>query len=143
MKPRVHPVSLGIEGWVSVARGHRRYRPVRRTKFVRLAYRITDMKTEVGVRGFFNFFILFSPLKRHQTSTMQVEDGEDGTLSGRGEGGAHAPAAGARPSEHAAAPTRPASADAIKVMMLALDHGHQSRSGVPGGGSTDDVAGSG
>ncbi len=60
----------------------------------------------------------------------------------RGEGGADAPAACARPSEHAAAPTRPASADAIKVMMLALDRGHQSRSGVPGGGSTDDAAGS-
>ena len=33
------------------------------------------MKTEVGVRGFFLFFLVFSPLKRHQTSTMQVEDG--------------------------------------------------------------------
>ena len=60
----------------------------------------------------------------------------------RGEGGADAPAACARPSEHAAAPTRPASADAIKVMILALERGHQSRSGVPGGGSTDDAAGS-
>ena len=27
--------------------------------------------------------------------------------------------------------------------MLALERGHQSRSGVPGGGSTDDAAGSG
>jgi hypothetical protein len=51
---------------------------------------------------------------------MQVEDGEDGASAGRGEGGADAPAARARPSEHAAAPARPASADAIKEMMLAL-----------------------
>jgi len=51
---------------------------------------------------------------RHQTSTMQVEDGEDGASAGRGEGGADAPAARARPSEHAAAPARPATADAIK-----------------------------
>ena len=92
------------------------------------------MKTEVGVRGFFYFFILFSPLKRHQTSTMQVEDGEDGASAGRGEGGADAPAAGARPSEHAAAPARPATADAIKEMMLALERGHQAHGGVPGGG---------
>ena len=74
---------------------------------------------------------------------MQVEDGEDGASAGRGEGGADAPAAGARPSEHAAAPARPATADAIKEMMLALERGHQARSGVPGGGSTDDAAGSG
>ena len=71
------------------------------------------MKTEVGVRGFFYFFLLFSPVKRHQTSTMQVEDGEDGASAGRGEGGADAHAAGARPSEHAAAPARPATADAF------------------------------
>ena len=45
---------------------------------------------------------------------MQVEDGEVGASAGRGEGGADAPAARARPSEHAAAPTRPATADAIK-----------------------------
>jgi hypothetical protein len=74
---------------------------------------------------------------------MQVEDGEDGASAGRGEGGADAPAARARPSEHAAAPARPATADAIKEMMLALDRGHQARGGVPGGGSTDDAAGSG
>ena len=74
---------------------------------------------------------------------MQVEDGEDGASAGRGEGGADAPAARARPSEHAAAPARPATADAIKEMMLALERGHQARGGVPGGGSTDDVAGSG
>ena len=92
---------------------------------------------------FFIFPLLFSPLKRHQTSTMQVEDGKDGTSAGRGEGGADAPAARARPSEHAAAPARPASADAIKEMMLALECGHQALSGVPGGGSTDDAAGSG
>ena len=72
---------------------------------------------------------------------MQVEDGEDGASAGRGEGGADAPAARARPSEHAAAPARPATADAIKEMMLALERGHQARSGVPGGGSTDDAAG--
>jgi len=72
------------------------------------------MKTEVGVRGFFIFFFFFPHLKRHQTSTMQVEDGEDGASAGRGEGGADAPAARARPSEHAAAPARPATADAIK-----------------------------
>ena len=79
------------------------------------------MKTEVGVRGFFIFFFFFPHLKRHQTSTMQVEDGEDCASAGRGEGGADAPAARARPSEHAAAPARPASADAIKEMMLALE----------------------
>jgi hypothetical protein len=45
---------------------------------------------------------------------MQVEDGEDGASAGRGEGGADAPAARAHPSEHAAAPARPATADAIK-----------------------------
>ena len=74
---------------------------------------------------------------------MQVEDGEDGASAGRGEGVADAPAARARPSEHAAAPARPASADDIKEMMLALDRGHQALGGVPGGGSTDDAAGSG
>ena len=74
---------------------------------------------------------------------MQVEDGEDGASAGRGEGGADAPAAGARPSEHAAAPARPATADAIKEMMLAFERGHQAHGGVPGGGSTDDAAGSG
>ena len=47
----------------------------------------------------FIFFLLFSPLKRHQTSTMEVEDGEDGASAGRGEGGSDAPAAHARPSE--------------------------------------------
>ena len=65
---------------------------------------------------------------------MQVEDGEDGASAGRGEGGADAPAAGARPSEHDAAPARPATADAIKEMMLALERGHQAHGGVPGGG---------
>ena len=40
------------------------------------------MKTEVGVRGFFYFFLLFSPLKRYQTTTIQVEDGEDGASAG-------------------------------------------------------------
>ena len=73
---------------------------------------------------------------------MEVEDGEDGAAAGRVEGGTDAPAAHARPSEHAAAPARPASADAIKEMMLTLERGHQSRGGVPGGGSTDDAAGS-
>ena len=62
---------------------------------------------------------------------------------GRARASADAPAARARPSEHAAAPARPASADAIKEMMLALECGHQALSGVPGGGSTDDAAGSG
>ena len=84
------------------------------------------MKTEVGVRGFFIFFFFFPHLKRHQTSTMQVEDGEDGASAGRGEGGADAPAARARPSEHAAAPARPATADAIKEMMLAVEVEEQS-----------------
>ena len=74
---------------------------------------------------------------------MEVEDGEDGASAGRGEGGADAPAAGARPSEHAAAPARPATAHAVKEMMLALERCHQAHSGVPGGGSTDDAAGSG
>jgi hypothetical protein len=62
---------------------------------------------------------------------MEVEDGEDGASAGRVEGGTDA------------APARPASADAIKHMMLALERGHQARGGVPGGGSTDDAAGSG
>ena len=63
----------------------------------------TDMKTEVKVRGFFYFFSsFFRGTKR--TSTMEVEDGHDGASAGRGEGGADAPAAHARPSEHAAAP---------------------------------------
>jgi hypothetical protein len=62
---------------------------------------------------------------------MEVEDGEDGVSAGRVEGGTDA------------APARPASADAIKHMMLALERGHQARGGVPGGGSTDDAAGSG
>ena len=60
------------------------------------------MKTEVGVRGFFYFFPSFFPAEEAQTSTMEVEDGEDGPSAGRGEGGADAPAAHARPSEHAA-----------------------------------------
>ena len=71
---------------------------------------------------------------------MQVEDGEDGTSAGEG---ADAHAARAYPSEHAAAPARPATADAIKEMMLALERGHQAHGGVPGGGSMDDAAGSG
>ena len=37
---------------------------------------------------FFIFFFFFPHWKRHQTSTMQVEDGEDGASAGRGEGGA-------------------------------------------------------
>jgi hypothetical protein len=74
---------------------------------------------------------------------MEVEDGEDGASAGRVEGGTDAPAAHARPSENAAAPARPASADAIKEMMLALERGHQALGGVSGGGSTDDAAGSG
>ena len=51
---------------------------------------------------------------------MEVEVGEDGASAGRGEGGADAPAAHARPSEHAAAPARPASASAITAMVLSL-----------------------
>ena len=62
---------------------------------------------------------------------MEVEDGEDGASAGRVEGGTDA------------APARPASAGAIKQMMVAIEHGHQARGGVPGGGSTDDAAGSG
>ena len=45
------------------------------------------MKTEVGVRGFFYFFLLFSPTKE-APNEMEVEDGEDGASAGRGEGGA-------------------------------------------------------
>ena len=82
---------------------------------------------------------------------MEVEDGEDGASAGRGEGGADAPAAHARPSEHAAAPARLASASAITAMVLALGDAvrteqhisDQSHSGVPGDGSTDDASGSG
>ena len=82
---------------------------------------------------------------------MQVEDGEDGASAGRGEGGSDAPAAHARPSEHAAAPARPASASAITAIVLALGDAaraeqqrcDQAPGGVPGGGSTDDAAGSG
>jgi hypothetical protein len=74
---------------------------------------------------------------------MEVEDGEDGISAGRMEGGDDAPAAHARPSEHAAAPGRPASASAITEMVLALERGDQAHCGVPGGGSTDDAAGSG
>ena len=62
---------------------------------------------------------------------MEVEDGEDGASAGRVGGGTDA------------APARPASADAIKQMMVAIERGHQARGGVPGGGSTDDAAGSG
>jgi hypothetical protein len=51
---------------------------------------------------------------------MEVEDGEDGASAGRGEGGSDAPAAHARPSEHAAAPARPASDSAITAIVLAL-----------------------
>ena len=69
------------------------------------------------------------------------EDGEDGASAGRGEDGADAPAA---------APARPASASAITAIVLALgdaaragqQHGDQTLGGVPGGGSTDDAAGS-
>ena len=50
---------------------------------------------------------------------MEVEDGEDGASAGRVEGGTDAPAAHARPSEHAAAPARPASASAITAIVLA------------------------
>jgi hypothetical protein len=73
---------------------------------LRLAYRITDMKTEVGVRGFFlffssffHFFLLFSFFpeeapeeapNEHSQNTMD-EDGEDGASAGRGEGGATPP----------------------------------------------------
>ncbi len=73
---------------------------------------------------------------------MEVEDGEDGASAGRGEGGADAPAAHARLSEHAAAPARPASASAITAMVLSLV-GDQAPGGVPGDGFTDDAAGSG
>ena len=49
----------------------------------------------------------------------------------------------ARVRPNTPAPARPATADAIKEMMLALERGHQAHGGVPGGGSTDDAAGSG
>ena len=72
---------------------------------------------------------------------MEVEDGEDGALAGRGEGDADAPDA---------APARPASASAITAIVLALgdaarsgqQRSDQTCGGVPGGGSTDDAAGS-
>jgi hypothetical protein len=63
--------------------------------------RYFHMKTEVGVRGFFSSFF-------------------HGPSAGRGEGGADVPAAHTRPSEHAAAPARPASASAITAIVLAL-----------------------
>ncbi len=75
---------------------------------------------------------------------MEVEDGEDGASAGRGEGGADAPAAHARPSEHTAAPARPASASAITAIVLALgDAARAEQQRGPGGGSTDDAAGAG
>jgi len=74
---------------------------------------------------------------------MDVEDGENGASAGRVEGGTDAPAAHARPSEHAADHARPASASAITEMVLALERGDQAHGGVPGGGSTDDATGSG
>ena len=49
---------------------------------------------------------------------MEVEDGEDGALAGRGEGDADAPDA---------APARPASASAITAIVLAL--GDAARAG--------------
>ena len=60
---------------------------------------------------------------------MEVEDGEDGASAGRGEGGADAPAAHARPSEHAAAPARPASASAITAIVLALGDAARAAAG--------------
>jgi len=60
---------------------------------------------------------------------MQVEDGEDGASAGRGEGGADAPAARAHPSEHAAAPARPASASAITAIVLALGDAARAAAG--------------
>lgn len=73
-------------------------------------------------------FLFFSSFfhTEEAPNEMEVEDGEDGASAGRGEGGADAPAARARPSEHAAAPARPATADAIKEMMLAVEVEEQS-----------------
>ena len=53
------------------------------------------MKTKVGVRGFFFSFLpteeAQSPNEQEApTSTMEVEDGEDGASASRGEGGADA-----------------------------------------------------
>ena len=99
--------------------------------------------------SFFHFFLLFSFFpeeapeeapNEHSQSTMD-EDGEDDSSASRGEGGADAPAA---------TPARPASASAITAIVLALgdaaragqQRGDQARGGVPGGGCTDDAAGS-
>jgi hypothetical protein len=72
-------------------------------------------------------------------ASLSVAEGSypyNGASAGRGEGGADAPAAHARPSEHTAAPARQASASAITAIVLALGD-------AAGGGSTDDAAGSG
>jgi hypothetical protein len=100
------------------------------------------MKTEVGVRGFFYFFLLFSPLEE-ASNEHDAGRGWGGRRIGGPRGGRRRRPRCSRPSEHAAAPARPASANDIKEMMLALERGHQARGGLPGGGSTDDAAGSG
>ena len=51
---------------------------------------------------------------------MEVEDGEDGALAGRGEGDADAPDA---------APARPASASAITAIVLALGDAARAAAG--------------
>ena len=80
---------------------------------------------------------------------MEFEDGENGASADRGskvQGGERVAEMEVEDGEDGgtdAAPARPASADAIKQMMLAHERGHQAHGGVPGGGSTDDAAGSG
>jgi len=98
---------------------------------------------------FFYFFLLFSPIEEAPTKEMEVEVEENGASAGRGEvfqgreGGAEMEVEDGEDGGTDAAPARPASADAIKQMMLAHERGHQAHGGVPGGGSTDDAAGSG
>ena len=99
---------------------------------------------------FVDFFFYETLQKKKEKKVVRMEV-QDGASAGRGEGGADAPAAHARPSEHTAAPARPASASAITAIVLALgdaaraeqQRGDQAPGGVPGGGSTDDAAGAG
>ena len=71
---------------------------------------------------------------------MEVEVEENGASAGRGEvfqggeGGTEMEVEDGEDGGTDAAPARPASADAIKQMMVAIERGHQARGGVPGGG---------
>ena len=91
---------------------------------------------------FFIFFFFFPPFEEAPTKEMEVEVEENGASAGRGEvfqgreGGAEMEVEDGEDGGTDAAPARPASADAIKQMMLAHERGHQAHGGVPGGGST-------